>query len=301
MTLKLNQLKAFVEVAQQGSIRAASRELAISQPAVTKAIKELEESLEASLLHRHSQGIILTECGETLLTHATLILKEMMIAEESVRQCLGDTSGHVNIGIGVSIACELLPEVISRFRSRYPLVKLRIQEGQFETHIEHLRSGRLDFAINTVHSDMIDTEFSMEKIWKIPFKLVARKNHPQRSVRKLEELAGCDWVLPTAKNSYILNVLEILAEHGASVKQAVTCESYLSTLSIISKTDCIGIVSEAALNHYTFADQLTEIQIDYPMPAAVYYLICRKSSPLTPAAAALAKAFLYQARPIHRW
>lgn len=73
--IKFHQIRAFVEVAREGSIRGASRALAVSQPALTKAIKELEEGLSAQLFVRRSQGVALTDNGESFYQHASLILR----------------------------------------------------------------------------------------------------------------------------------------------------------------------------------------------------------------------------------
>jgi LysR family transcriptional regulator of abg operon len=74
--IKFHQIRAFVEVARQGSIRGASRTLNLSQPALTKSIKELEEGMAAQLFVRRSKGVALTECGEGFYQRARLILEE---------------------------------------------------------------------------------------------------------------------------------------------------------------------------------------------------------------------------------
>ena len=298
MSLKLNQLRAFSEVAEWGSIRAASRSLGISQPAVTKSLRDLEESLGTQVVIRGNQGITLTAAGEQLLSHTTLILRELSLAEESVKQGLGNEYGTVNVGVGASIACELMPEVISKFRQLYPNVQVKIQEGQLEAHIDQLRQGKMDFVINTLQSDLEEYEFTKQKVMELPFKIIARKDHPKLKAKTLEELQDCDWVMPTTRSSYLNTVYDILSQNGAQLKHAITCESYLSTLAIISHTDCIGLVSSTAVEHYTYAQQLEEITLDTPLPWATYYLLCRKSSPLTPIAHQLAELFLYQSRPL---
>ncbi len=298
MSLKLNQLKAFAEIARQGSIRAASRALGVTQPAITKSIRELESSLATTLVIRGTQGVTLTASGEQLLSHTSLILRELALAEESVRQVIGDEYGSINLGLGASIACELMPEVISKFRQQYPNVKIKIQEGQLEAHIDQLRQGKLDFVINTLQSHLTDNEFSIQKVMDMPFKLIARKDHPKLNATNLVDLKDCDWVMPTTKNSYLNTVYDALSQEGGLLKSAVTCESYLSTLAVISKTDCIGLVSKTAIEHYTYAEELREIKLSPPLPLATYYLVRRKESPLTPIASRLADLFIYQARPL---
>ena len=296
MSIKLHQLRAFTEVANQGGIRAASRVLNLSQPAVTKAIKELEECLGAALFHRGVQGITLTECGENFLQHARLILRELDIAQEDIQQRLGSVSGQVSVGMGASIACSLAPEVIARFRKEYPQVKVRIIEGQVEAHLERLRRGELDFSINTAHPAHADTEFQLEKLLDMEFKVLLRKGHPCANATTLEELANCDWIMPTVRTSYHRWLMEIMAQKGIQPAIVITCESYIPSLGMIAKTDCVGVMSETAMQHYAHADDITAIQLRDALPLATYYLVQRKASPLTPVAARLAQLFRMQSR-----
>lgn len=98
--IKFHQIRAFVEVARQGSIRGASRTLNLSQPALTKSIKELEEGMAAQLFVRRSKGVALTECGEGFYHRANLILEELRAAQDDIRQRQGELAGQINIGMG---------------------------------------------------------------------------------------------------------------------------------------------------------------------------------------------------------
>ena len=102
--VKIHQIRAFVEVARQGSIRGASRMLNMSQPALSKSIQELEEGLAAQLFFRRSKGVTLTDAGESFYQHASLILEELRAAQEDIRQRQGQLAGQINIGMGASIS-----------------------------------------------------------------------------------------------------------------------------------------------------------------------------------------------------
>jgi LysR family transcriptional regulator of abg operon len=98
--VKFHHLRAFVEVARQGSIRGASRTLNLSQPALTKSIKELEEGMAAQLFVRRSKGVALTECGEGFYQRARLILEELRAAQDDIRQRQGNWPGRSTSGWG---------------------------------------------------------------------------------------------------------------------------------------------------------------------------------------------------------
>ena len=82
----LHQLKAFNAIAEQGSIRGASRALSLSQPAVTKSLRELEETVGTALVHRGAKGIVLTQCGEAFFRRSRLILREVSVDKAKLLQ-----------------------------------------------------------------------------------------------------------------------------------------------------------------------------------------------------------------------
>lgn len=182
--IKFHQIRAFVEVARQGSIRGASRTLNLSQPALTKSIKELEEGMAAQLFVRRSKGVALTECGEGFYHRANLILEELRAAQDDIRQRQGELAGQINIGMGASISRSLMPAVITRFHAQHPQVNVRIMEGQLVSMINELRQGELDFTINTYYQGPYDHEFTFEKLFEKPFAVfvgqgIRRQGRPQ--------------------------------------------------------------------------------------------------------------------------
>ena len=137
--IKFHQIRAFVEVAREGSIRGASRALAVSQPALTKAIKELEEGLSAQLFVRRSRGGVNRQWRK-FYQHASLILRSC--GRRRMNCCsAGEQAGQINIGLGASVARSLMPSVICRFHQQHPQVKVRIMEGQLLAMINELRRG----------------------------------------------------------------------------------------------------------------------------------------------------------------
>ncbi|WP_192457829.1 LysR family transcriptional regulator [Musicola keenii] len=289
--IKLHQLQSFVAVARHGSIRAASRTLNVSQPALTKSIKELEACLGARLFLRHSHGVVLTDCGEAYFRHASLILEELRVAQEDIQQRLGQASGRVNIGIGASIAHTVMPEIVTRFHRLYPQVKLRITEGQLVAMIHELRQGELDFTINTYTGSSFDNELLYEKLMEKEYCVVARRDHPMRHARTLEELIDCEWTMPTPRSSYYKYLYDIFATMPHAPQVSVTCETLTSCISLVIKTDFLCALSRDVLNASVLGSHLVEIELEQQLPKASFYLIQRKGTMLSPMGAQLARLF----------
>lgn len=201
--IKFHQIRAFVEVARQGSIRGASRTLNLSQPALTKSIKELEEGMAAQLFVRRSKGVALTECGEGFYHRANLILEELRAAQDDIRQRQGELAGQINIGMGASISRSLMPAVITRFHAQHPQVNVRIMEGQLVSMINELRQGELDFTINTYYQGPYDHEFTFEKLFEKPFAVFCRAGHPATGATSINELLQYNWTMPTPREVII--------------------------------------------------------------------------------------------------
>ncbi|XXN63647.1 LysR family transcriptional regulator [Enterobacter ludwigii] len=289
--LKLHQLRAFVDVARQGSIRAASRLSGLSQPALTKAIQELELALGARLFERRQQGVTLTDIGDNFFQHASLVLEELRVAQEDIQQRLGLAGGRVNIGVGGSIARTVMPQVINQFHREYPLVKVRIVEGQLVSMVHELRQGELDFTINTYDKNHLDQELVFERLMERDYQVVMRKGHPLAHARTLAELQHCDWTMPTPQGSYYRLLHDLFGERGMAPNIIVTCETFMACTSLVARSDFVSIISRDVIEDPTHGGQLISLELDEPLPKATFYLIQRKDTALTPMSAYMAQLF----------
>lgn len=290
-SIKLHQLRAFVDVTRQGSIRAASRASGLSQPALTKAIQELEEVLGARLFIRRQQGIVLTDIGDNFFKHASLVLEELRVAQEDIQQRLGLASGRVNIGVGGSVARTIMPKVITQFHREYPNVKVRIVEGQLVSMIPELRQGQLDFTINTYDESHLDNELTFERLMEREYQVVVRKGHPCEGARSLAELQHCDWTMPTPKGSYYRLLHDLFGSMGMAPSIVVTCETFMACTSLVAQSDFVSILSNDVISDPILGRQLVALELDEPLPKATFFLIQRRDTALTPMGAYLAQLF----------
>lgn len=145
MTVK--QLRAFLAVAQTLSFAQACERLHLSQPALSLAIKSLEESLGGQLLVRTTRSVALTPEGETLLPVARSLLADWDNAEELMRQHFTLQLGKVSIAAMPSFAGNLLPAVLRTFRDRYPKVNVAVHDVINEQVLEMVRNRRVELGI----------------------------------------------------------------------------------------------------------------------------------------------------------
>ena len=127
--MKYHQLRAFLTVAEQGSIRAAARSLHLSQAALTKALKELEQDLGVPLVLRTARGVQLTAFGLQLRIRAQMVVSEMRRAEDDIAHMKGAVTGSVAAAVTPTAALSVLPKAFSAFRKKMPHARVSFIEG----------------------------------------------------------------------------------------------------------------------------------------------------------------------------
>ena len=145
--MNINHLAVFHAVAEEGSLTRAAERLYISQPAVSKSLRELERSLGMALFHRLSTGVRLTEAGELLLGFSQQIFALDKEAENALHELRALERGRLHVGASTTIGTYLLPEICARFQQIYPRVELQLEIDNTRAIHEHLRKNEVDLAL----------------------------------------------------------------------------------------------------------------------------------------------------------
>ncbi|MFZ8983586.1 MAG: LysR family transcriptional regulator [Steroidobacteraceae bacterium] len=145
--LELRRLRNFLAVVEAGSISAAAVRLDIPQPALSRELRLLEESLGCQLLTRHRRGVVATASGEALLRQAADLLRRADSLEQSVRAAAGRVEGQLALGIIPTLAHGLAGRILENFQAQYPNVRIRVEESLSGHLIDMLERGSIDLAI----------------------------------------------------------------------------------------------------------------------------------------------------------
>ena len=297
--VKIHQLEAFIAAVETGSIRAAARRMALSQSALTKALRELELDLDAALIHRSVRGIRLTPDGARLLARAELILKQASLARTEIRQAQGADEGSVAVGITPLVALTVLPHAVAAFRRTYKNVKLHVVEGLEGIAMPGVRKGSLDFGVMIIAGQNVGEDLTFERWFRGANAVGLRVAHPCAGARKLEELLDQEW-LATSFGTHGLGtrLLGYFTEAGlAAPERLMRCESALSALSIVRNSDVITFLPTGLLDCPETAGIRAADLAEKP-PSSDIGLITRVDVPLTPVAKAFAEALKHQ---VYRW
>ncbi len=231
--MELNELSAFVAVAETGSFSLAGERLFLTQPAVSKRIAALEEKLDTRLFDRIGRKIGLTEAGTQLLPRAKRLLDEMTDIQRSLSNLSGKVGGTLSMGTSHHIGLHRLPPVLNSFSKRYPEVRLDIRFLDSETGCSAVERGELELAIVTLPTAP-SANLEISEIWPDPLEFLVHKGHPLATnpAVTFKELTAFPAVLPGG-GTYTRMILEqALTPRGLDIEIAIST-NYLETLKML--------------------------------------------------------------------
>jgi DNA-binding transcriptional LysR family regulator len=195
MALNLNLLRSFWHVASAGSVSGAAQTAFISQPALSKAVRELEGQLGVALFEREARGVTLTQAGTTLYEYAQAIFALERDAEDALRALKSLEGATLRIGASTTLSTYVLPPILAQFRERFPGIQFSLWRGNTRSVEARLLAFELDVALveGPPHSPKIEKSFWRDE----ELVLIAAPIHPLAAKKSMtfEELKGQEWLV----------------------------------------------------------------------------------------------------------
>lgn len=210
--MDIQQIKAFIAIAETGSFSQAADQLHLTQPAISKRISLLEEQLSVLLFDRVGRQVLLTQAGQHLLPHARRILAEIDSVTQSLLQLSGQISGTLSIATSHHIGVHYLPPYLRQYARRYPQVKLDLHFLDSEIAYQDIINGRFDCALLTLPHDQ-DAKIFAQQLWQDELLVVAGPQHPLAKLPKvsINHLSQYGAILPdpnTNTTSLVKNLFD---------------------------------------------------------------------------------------------
>lgn len=298
--MRLNQIRDFLAVVDTGSLRSAARQVGVSQPAVTKSIRQLENELHVQLLQRNAKGAAVTRAGRAFLARARVIQGELRKAEEDIQLLRGGPRGSVAFGIAPAACMLIVPEAMLQFRRHHPEAGVRIVEGVNNALLPQVRDETLDFSVGQASAGKLDGALRFKPLFRPQLAIVARRGHPLRSARSIREMAGASWLMFYPAGG-IAGLEKLFGAAGLPLPEnVVRCESYAAALALLTKTDALALIIPQVITEFFSPRHLQMITVEEPLPAPLVGLYARSDAPLSRAAAAMAQAVTAVARRLAR-
>lgn len=227
-------LTAFLEVARAESFSQAAENLHLTQPAISKRISGLEESLGVELFDRVGRRIALTEAGRALLPRARQLLLELEDMRRAVGNLSGPITGTLKVGTSHHIGLHRLPATLRAFSTRYRDVRLDLRFIDSEEAYEAVLSGDLELGIVTL-PPVPDDRLVARQVWDDPLAFVAGHEHPLAKQKKvtLADLTQHAAILPSSSTFTRQIASRLFQESGLELRVSMTT-NYLETIKMMA-------------------------------------------------------------------
>jgi DNA-binding transcriptional LysR family regulator len=284
--VKLQQLKGLETIAQTGSLNEAARVMGLTQPALSRSVRELERQLGVPMLVRHARGVSLTDYGRIAIKRALAVRREIEKLEEEIGSLRAELGGKLAIGF-TALAGGTLAEQVANFINRHPGVELKLTELRPNEIVAGLRQGSLDLGLITLYGRSALQGLDVVPLASFATTLMAGGLRPNRRL-SVPELMGERWIDADSgepEQGYIFTLAKQLdvAPPGRTLK----CPSMIVSMQLASKLGAICYMVSGAiafLRPEINAGVLTPLEVDFALPTMNVVVAYRDEDLLSPAA-----------------
>ena len=284
--LKLSDLRLFLAVVERGGMAKAAMHLNISQPAVSKAIAALENTLRVRLLDRNPHGVEPTVYGLALLNGSTAVFDELVKSVTQIEYLTDPSTGELRIGCTEAGAAGFVPAVINRLSERYPRVVFRVTTADPVTLVEReLRQRKVELAVGALPELSAIEDIDVTPLFDDRHFVMAgeRNEWARRRNVRLADLVHEPWILPPPDSLMGAYIAKAFRDHGLEppLSQVVSfsiplCHHLLATGRFLTMHPAVM----ARLGKYL---PLKRLDVDFagiPRPVGITTLRNRTLSPL---------------------
>lgn len=257
--LKLRHLVLILTIAEQGSIVGAAKHLYMTQPVVSRGLREAENVLGAPLFERGPKGVRPTVFAEVFIDHARAIVGHVHQATQHMAEIADATQGSVVIGTYVAGANLLLPRAIASLKRIRPRLDVQVHEATPDRLANGLIAGDIDIIVSRLIPLEETSPLIQAALYHEPFQVVARPGHPilkNQGKLSLTDLHCYPWVLPASTTSLRSELEQAFFKERLELpEQRIECSSPLTLRSFVAETDYL------ALQPYTLAKTDASLEI----------------------------------------
>ena len=269
MNIDFELYRIFYVVANNGNITKASRELNISQPAISKSIKNLEEQLGGYLFVRTKRGVILTNEGKEFYNYIKQAMEYIMSAENKFTDLINLKVGCIKIGISTTLTKEFLIPYLEKFHSIYPKIDIQIITNLTNDLIPKLKNGIIDLIILNLNDKDYGSDLEIKKLKEIHDCFVVGKKYKDLVNKKLtlSDLNNYPLILQAPNSSTREFLDNFTKDHGITLKPNIELASYTLVTEFTKIGFGIGYVTKEYIKDLIKNNILFEIKIKEKIPS----------------------------------
>lgn len=284
--LRMQQLRLIEGVAQTGSLSAAARQLGLTQPALTKGLREIEEIIGADLFERHNRGVDATPVGEVVIRFAARVLSEVHRLDDDLDHLDRPGHGLVVLGALPVAAAGLLPSLVERMQIQHPDLELRLVEGRVEAQLSKLKAGDVDMVLGRLYRPELPDGLYREALFDEPLSFIARAGHPIfSSPVNADAVARYDLILPTFSQRIGREIEHMLDTLGVNTSaRTLRSTSHFLIREICHDSDRLAVCPRLLMAGDLRRGSLKVVPVGVRTQPRPSGLVLDRSRPLSPAA-----------------
>ncbi|QNB16873.1 LysR family transcriptional regulator [Paraburkholderia tropica] len=260
------QVRCHMAIAEGGSAAEAALSLGISQPAVHRAARQLEQNVGVSLYRRRVHNVSANPAGVEFARCLSLALYEITQAVDELAYARGQLTGKVSIGVLPLLPPRLVARAIQRLRQRYPASRVTVEEGSHAHLLRELRSGGIDFLVGGLREPRLTGLVHETELFADPYVVAVRKGHAlaRRKSVVLADLADHDWVMPQHNVPRRAVIDSIFARLPVKPPLVVETSSLAMMLAMLMESDCLTLLSRAQIRDAYPGRELVALNLELP-------------------------------------
>ncbi|MER6981948.1 LysR substrate-binding domain-containing protein [Streptomyces carpinensis] len=242
---KLRHLTLVTTIAEHGSLVGAAQALHVTQPVVTRGLREAEEVLGVSLFQRGPRGVKPTVYGELLIENARAILGNLRRVGEHIDQIQRVGDRPVRVGTNLAGAYTLLPRAVIALKQERPMTAVAVLEGTPDELVKQLHRNEVDLLVGRLTPEESGVGLRQLRLYDEPVRIVARRGHPALTLPTptIEALVDFPWVLPTRPALLRDEIDELFAERDLDPpSNLIECTTILTIRAILAGTDAVAVL-----------------------------------------------------------
>ena len=285
--LRLRHLQLMVALSETESLRRAADDLAMTQPAATKALQELEATVGVPLFVRHARGMEPTIFGEAVTRYARVVFEDLDELREELAAIEAGDIGKVRIGAVMAPAPELLTQAIVSLKAAHPRLQISVQIDTSDVLVQALQQDQLDIVIGRIPDGFPALDLSFETLSEEALSIVVRPDHPAvtgAARLKLADLERYPWIVQPHPSPMRQIIDQTFRESRvAPPVSLVETSSILTTLSLLRDSDMLAVLPSSVAQYYEALDTMASLPNRLRGRLAPYGLILRKNRRVRPA------------------
>lgn len=244
--INLNLYKTFYDVAKSESISEAAKKTFTSQPAISKSIKKLEETLNVKLFYRNLDGIKLTSEGEKLLFYVEEAFNNLLVGERNITENEKLQSGKLTIGVPSQIGTFFVFDSISKFHKIYPNIEITIISSSTKSLLKKLKLHEIDFIIDSSPINDVQEDVIIRPLKKVNNCFIVSKKYEDKikNIKSLKDIENYPLILPVPNTSNRSNLDLLFEKNGIKPTNVMNIHTSEMILGAVKKDLGIGYIIE---------------------------------------------------------